>query len=148
MQAARAIMMLLLVAGCASRDISRPAVAEAAPGTIELNQGPPSDAPVGGSGSGTVTYHGHALPFLIGGVGVDGAAIALLQTSGEVYRLDNIADFTGSYRRAPADAVPAGQVGSGLWLCNEHGTVLHLLAPPHGRMPDIGNDAVRVVLGQ
>jgi hypothetical protein len=115
---------------------------------VELNQGPPSDKLVGGSGNGTVVFHGQALPFAIGGLGVDGAAIAVLQTSGEVYRLDNIASFSGTYRRAPADAIPASQSGNGLWLRNEQGTLLHLLVPPQGRMPDIGADGVRIVLGE
>jgi hypothetical protein len=146
--AARSIVTLLaLLSACGPRNVSTPP-ADAAPGSVELNQGPPKDSFTGGSGSGTVMFNGQAQQFAIGGIGVDGAAIAVLRTSGKVYRLDNIADLTGTYRRAPADAVPAGQVGSGLWLRNEHGTLLHLLAPPQGRIPDIGTDGVRIVLGQ
>lgn len=147
--AARSIaasLALALLLACEARNAPPPA-SDAAPGTVELNQGPPNDLLTGGSGTGTVMFHGQALRFAIGGVGVDGAAIAVLQTSGEVYHLANIADLTGTYRRAPADAVPAGHAGNGLWLRNEHGTLLHLLVPPQGRMPDIGTDGVRIMLG-
>ncbi len=144
--AGRSLATLLLLAACAPHTPSPPA--EAVSGTVELNQGPPSDKLVGGSGSGTVVFHGQELPFAIGGVGVNGGGIAVLQTSGEAYHLDDIASFPGTYRRAPADVVPAALVGNGLWLRNEHGTLLHLVVPPQGRMPDIGTDGLRIVLEQ
>ncbi len=139
---------LLLLASCAAH-VSVPVSGGApGPGAVQLNQAPPSDALAGGSGSGTVEFRGQAWPFSIGGEGVDGAALAVLRTSGEAYRLDDITSFPGTYRRAPADAIPAGQTGKGLWLRNEHGALLHLLVPPQGRMPDIGTDAVHIMLGQ
>jgi hypothetical protein len=110
-----------------------------------LNQAPPDDIPPGGGGTGTVFFHGNVYRFAIGGLGIDGSAVAIIQTSGEVYRLAEIAQFPGTYRRAPGAAVVPGQAG-GLWLQNEHATVMHLRDPPQGRMPDIGRDAVRVVL--
>jgi hypothetical protein len=142
-----ATFLALLLAACASdRAPAQSGSAAAAPGTLELNQGPPSDRLVGGSGSGTVVFHGQRVRFDMGGVGVNGAAVAILQTSGEVFHLDDLGSFPGTYRRAPAASVP-GQPGGGLWLQNERGIVMHLDVPPQGRIPDIGGDALRIVLG-
>ncbi len=140
----------LMSAATACAPVNAPAQVgvAAAPGAVELNQGPPSDALVGGSGAGTVTFHGQVFRFAISGLGLGGAAVAVLQTSGEVYHLADIAGFPGTYRRAPSAVVVPGRSEDGLWLLNERATIMHLRIPPRGRMPDIGNDALRVVLGQ
>jgi hypothetical protein len=145
LRAALALGIPLVVAACAARAV--PAQPDLAPGTVELNQGPPSDALLGGSGTGILAYQGQLIRFAISGVGVDGAAVAVLRTSGEVVDLRNLGGFPGTYRRAPAASVASAQ-GGGLWLRNEQATILHLKTPPQGRMPDIGNDAVRIVLDQ
>jgi hypothetical protein len=146
--AALAAALPLLLAACGTRGPPTQAVIAEAPGTVELNKAPPNDVPAGGGGTGTLFFHGTLYRFAIGGLGVEGSAVAIMQTSGEVDQLQNIAQFSGTYRRAPSPAVTAGQTGGGLWLQNEHATILHLRAPPQGRTPDIGGDAVRVVLDQ
>jgi hypothetical protein len=102
----------------------------------------------GGGGTGSVFFRSTVYRFAIGGLGVEGSAVAIIQTSGEVYRLRDIADFPGTYRRAPKGSAILGQSGGGLWLQNERATILHLQVPPLGRMPDLGGDALRVVLDQ
>jgi hypothetical protein len=118
------------------------------PGAIELNNVAPNDVPPGGGGTGTVFFNGTIYRFAIGGLGVEGSSIAILQTSGEVYQLSDIARFPGTYRRAPSAAVIPGQSSGGLWLQNEHATIMHLQVPPQGRLPDLGGDALRIVLDQ
>jgi hypothetical protein len=139
--------MSLVLADCQTSSTDAPSEAAEVPGTIELNQGAPSDAPIGGGGTGTVFALGKIYRFAIGGEGVNGDAVAILQTTGEVHRLHDISGFPGRYRRAPAGSISGGQ-GEGLWLQNDRATVIHLLAPPGGRMPDIGNDAVLIVMQQ
>jgi hypothetical protein len=119
-----------------------------APGTVELNNAPPNDVPPGGGGTGTVFFNGTLYRFAIGGLGVEGSSIAIRQTSGQVYRLANIARFPGTYRRAPSASVIPGQSSGGLWLQNEYATIMHLNAPPQGRLPELGDDALRIVLDQ
>jgi hypothetical protein len=114
---------------------------------VELNQSPPNDVPLGGGGTGTVFFNNTLYHFAISGLGINGSAVAIIQTSGEAYQLSDIGRFSGTYRRAPAAVMP-GQPAGGLWLENERATVLHLRAPPQGRLPDLGNDALRVVLDQ
>jgi hypothetical protein len=120
------------------------------PGTIELNQGEATnDVPLGGAGTGTVDVAGRVYHFAIGGKGVDGAAVSVIQTVGEAYRLKgSISGFPGTYRRAPSGSVIPGTPGGGLWLQNERGTLIHLRVPPGGRMPNIGDDGVLIVMQQ
>jgi hypothetical protein len=132
-----------ILAGCTPAAQPQPAEA---PGTVELNQGPPNDVLLGGGGTGTVDFRGTIYHFAIGGLGVQGSAVAVLRTTGEVYRLQDIARFAGTYRRTSDTPVIKGQSAGGLWLENEHATIMHLGVPPGGRMPDIGNDALRVDL--
>jgi hypothetical protein len=137
---ARAAGLCLLLAACTPAAHPAQQQVPLSPGAVELNPGPPSDKLAGGSGTGTLVFQGRLIRFDIGGLGVNGAAIAVLQTSGDATHLADLAGFPGIYRRAP------GQSDAGLWLQNEHATVLHLRVPPQGRMPDIGNDAVRIDL--
>jgi hypothetical protein len=145
--AALAAILLPMLAACGAGPVQSD-LAET-PGTVELNQAPPNDVPLGGGGTGTVFFHGRIYRFAIGGLGVDGSAVAVIQTSGEVYRLRDIGQFPGTWRRAPSASIPLGQQpDGGLWLQNEHAVTMHLKNPPGGHMPDIGSDAVRVVLDQ
>ena len=136
----------LILAACGSGSLpTQPDVAEV-PGAVALNNGPINDLPSAGGGTGTVYFHGKTYRFAIGGDGVDGSAVAIIETSGEVYHLDDIAQFAGVYRRATNASSIAGASSGGLWLQNQHGTTIHLRTPPGGRMPDIGHDAVSIVL--
>jgi hypothetical protein len=111
---------------------------------VELNQTPFNDVPPGGGGTGTVDFQGKTYHFTIGGLGIEGSAVANIQTSGEVYGLRDISGFSGTYRRTTDAVIVSGHASGGLWLQNEHATIVHLRVPPGGRMPDIGRDAVRV----
>jgi hypothetical protein len=143
------VLSLGLVA-CGTGGTAVPADFGELAGTVELNQGQATnDTPLGGAGTGTVDVGGKVYHFAIGGVGVDGAAVSVIQTVGEAYRLNgSISGFPGTYRRAPSGSVIPGKPGGGLWLQNEHGTLIHLLVPPGGRMPSIGDDGVLIVLQQ
>ena len=138
---------LALAALAACSPPAAPAQVAEAPGTIELNQTPPrTDALLGGGGFGTVLFRGRMYHFAIGGLGVDGSAIAILQTTGEVHGLRDIEQFEGTYRQAPADTALPSMAAGGLWLRNQYGTLMRISTPPGGRLPAIGIDAVRVVL--
>jgi len=139
--------LLPALAACMTTAQTRPDTSEA-PGTVELNQAPSNDIPPGGGGSGSVFFRGKLYHFAIGGLGVDGSAVAIIQTTGRVYRMQGIAMFPGTYRQAPRNIELPAQTGAGVWLTNEHGVLIHLSAPPQGKMPDIDGDGVRVVIDQ
>jgi hypothetical protein len=138
--------LLQLLAGCGTGAAPATSGATQAPGTIELNRTSSGDALVGGGGSGTVAFNGMVYRFAIGGLGVDGSAVAILATTGEVYQLGDIAQFPGTYRQASAGAPRPSQDSGGLWIQNEHGVIIHLRAPPQGQVPALHDDAVRVVM--
>jgi hypothetical protein len=145
--ASLATLLSLSLNACVTGGTAVPAGYGELPGTIELNQRQlTGDEPLAGAGTGTVDVAGGIYHFTIGGEGVDGAAVSIIQTVGEVYRLKNIAGFSGTYRRAPGAAVIPGKPTGGLWLQNEQGTLIHLLVPAGGRMPDIREDGVLVTL--
>jgi hypothetical protein len=138
--------LLQVLVGCGPATVTATPGGTQAPGTIDLNQTSSDDALVGGGGSGTVAFNGRVYHFAIGGLGVDGSAVAILATTGEVYRLGDIAQFPGTYRQASAGASQPSQDSGGLWIQNEHGVIIHLKAPPQGQVPALHDDAVRVVL--
>jgi hypothetical protein len=139
---ALAAMAVAPLAGCATS----PPVAKREPpnGTVELNQANTSET-MGGGGKGRVYYGGQAYRLTIGGLGVDGSAIAVIATTGEVYRLGDIAQLPGTYRRLTDPPPVADKIG-GLWLRNEAGTVLYLRDPPNVRLPLPSGDGLRIVL--
>ncbi len=141
-----AASIALSLVACGSGSLPTRSDAAEVPGAIALNDGPINDLPSAGGGTGTVYFHGKTYRFAIGGDGVDGSAVAIVETSGEVYRLDDIGQFAGVYRRATSAPSVAGASSGGLWLQNQHGTTIHLRTPPGGRLPDIGHDAVSIVL--
>ena len=145
-----AMVLSLALVACGTGGTVVPADFGELAGTIELNQGEATnDTPLGGAGAGTVDVGGKVYHFAIGGVGVDGAAVSVIQTVGEAYRLrGSISGFPGTYRRAPSASVIPGKPGGGLWLQNERGALIHLLVPPGGRMPNIGDDGVLIVVRQ
>ncbi len=107
--AALAACLSLALAACGTGAAPAPSHVAQAPGTVELNNAPPNDVPPGGGGTGTVFFNGTLYRFAIGGLGVEGSAIAILQTSGEVYQLADIARFPGTYRRAPRRRHPRAE---------------------------------------
>ena len=137
--------LLQVLVGCGPATVTATPGGTQAPGTIDLNQTSSDDALVGGGGSGTVAFNGKVYHFAIGGLGVDGSAVAILATTGEVpargYRTVSRHISTGE-RRCPQPSQDSG----GLWIQNEHGVIIHLKAPPQGHVPALHDDAVRVVL--
>ena len=119
---ALAVSLSLILSACVNSAVPAQANLVEVPGTVELNQAPPTDVPSGGGGTGTVFFHGNVYEFAIGGLGLDGSAVAIIRTTGEVYQLADISRFSGIYRRAPAGSVVPGQPSGGLWLQNERAT--------------------------
>jgi len=146
--AAQAFTVLQALSACADRTTGMPPDRTQAPGTVEWNQASASEAQYGGGGTGTVYFNGQLNHFGIGGLGADGSAVAVIQTTGQAYRLNNMAQFPGIYRQAIPDASLPTSDPSGLWLSNQQGVVIHLNVPPQGRMPALGADAVRIILDQ
>ena len=103
---------------------------------------------VGGSiGGGTLNYQGKTYKFKLDGLKLGGFGVHKFKLQGDVYDLNDIADFPGVYGEAEAGATFA-KLGKGdVVLKNTKGVVLHLKSPSsEGFALDLGVEGVDVRL--
>jgi hypothetical protein len=78
----------------------------------------------------------------VGGLGVGGIGLSAVDAKGYVYNLQNLQQFAGAYAQGRA-GFAVGQTSSGdLWLQNESGVIMHLVAKREGLMLSLGADAM------
>ena len=102
----------------------------------------------GNAGKGVLDYHGDTYPFTVGGLGVGGIGVSKLEAYGEVYGLEHLRDFPGTYAQARYGLVVGNRSTSELWLQNDNGVVMHLKAKREGLMLSLGGDAVVIQMNQ
>lgn len=116
--------------------------------TLEMQQAQAALLAVGGGGKGTITYHGRTYPFSMVGIGVGGIGVSSLQASGDVYNLEELALFSGTYVQLRY-GLAFGKPGNGdLWLKSRSGVIIHLRTKQKGVMLSLGGDAVEITLGE
>jgi hypothetical protein len=135
---------LVVVAGCVSSvKVGPESVAGQTPdGTVEMNQVQAAFIGSAGGGTGTLYFRGRAYPFTVGGLGVGGIGASTIDAYGEVYKLNNLAQFPGAYGQAQYGFALGNKSGGDLWLQNEAGVIMHLKARRTGLMLSLGGDAV------
>jgi hypothetical protein len=138
------LVALLSLASCTSSvQIGPDAVAGLTPdGNVDMNEVQVAYMGSAGGGSGTLFYRGAAYPFSIGGLGVGGIGASTISASGEVYKLDRVANFAGSYAEARYGIVVGNASMGDLWLQNKAGVIMHLKAKRTGLMLSLGADAI------
>jgi hypothetical protein len=139
-----AAMALLLLSSCStSVKVGPQAIAGLSPdGSIDMQEVQVAYLASGGGGHGTLFYHGNAYPFTIGGLGVGGIGASTISASGEVYKLNSLAQFPGAYAEGRYGFAIGDRSGGDLWLQNESGVILHLKAKREGLMLSLGGDAI------
>jgi hypothetical protein len=139
-----AIAALLPFAGCSSsQNGDQQSLDGKQPdGTVDMNQVQAAFIGSAGGGSGTLNYRGRSYPFAVGGLGVGGIGASTINAQGEVYGLNNIADFAGAYAQGRYGIVAGNASAGDLWLKNGKGVVMHLKAKRTGLMLSLGGDAV------
>jgi hypothetical protein len=86
----------------------------------------------GSMGGGKLFFQGNTYKFQIGGLGVGGIGASHLTATGEVYNLQDVLAFPGTYAQASM-GFSATNVGEGhLWLQNQNGVQLHLITSQQG----------------
>lgn len=137
-------LSLLLLGACSgSVKVGPQAVAGLTPdGTIDMQEVQVAYLASGGGGNGTLFYRGREYPFTIGGLGVGGIGASTISASGEVYKLDSLSGFPGSYVQGRYGFALGDLSGGDLWLQNEAGVILHLKAKREGLMLSLGGDAI------
>ena len=96
-------------------------------------------------GHGELEYQKSSHRFSIKGVSIVDVGATDFSASGHVYNLKKLADFSGNYVAAGAGVTIAGG-GSALYLKNEHGVVIKLIATDVGLKFTLSADGVHVAL--
>jgi hypothetical protein len=102
---------------------------------------------VGGDiGGGTLQFQGESHKFKTDGLKLGGFGVAKVKLTGDVYHLNDIADFPGVYGVAEAGATVA-KVGKGDFVMkNDKGVVMHLKAGDKGLALDLGVEGLKITM--
>jgi hypothetical protein len=96
-------------------------------------------------GRGELKYGDHSHPFSIKGVSLVDVGATDLSATGNVYHLKSVSDFSGNYVAAGAGITIAGG-GTAVYLKNEHGVVIKLIATEVGLKFKLSADGAKITL--
>lgn len=82
-------------------------------------------------GDGTLIYQDKAYPFSVNGLGVADLGVANISSSGEVFNLGKLSDFSGTYAAGEA-GIAVGGGPSDVIMKNENGVVIRLHGTQQG----------------
>ena len=133
---------VLLIAACASMT-KAPSTPPSA--TVTIKEWSAAYYASAARGKGTLNYNGQQHHFTISGLGAGGMGGQKISATGKVYNLNNLSDFSGSYRG----------ISSGLTLIegkmhaklkNGNGVVMYLTGETEGLASSMGAQAFEVNL--
>jgi hypothetical protein len=100
-----------------------------------------------GVGTGALTFNGKTYPFKVLGTVLGPGSVSKISVSGDVYRLDNVSQFSGAWVEGTgAVGLETWQTGD-LWLENKAGVVMHLMGTQTGVTLSLGKDEIFIKLG-
>jgi hypothetical protein len=119
-------LLLVLVAGCSSTTTDGGTSDPKASGHITIRE----DQVLrmgddGGVGEGTLIFQGWQHKFEVKNMILGSIGRGTVELDGEVWNLERVEDFAGTYRPVAAD-VKADKGLSGLWAGNEKGVRIHI----------------------
>ena len=140
----------LLLAACSNQQSGPPPTlaGQAPDGTVEMHEVQAAYLGSGTAGNGTLFFRGRSYPFSVGGVGVGGIGLSTVEARGEVYKLQSIDQFAGTYAQGRYGFAIGTTSGGDLWLQNDDGVVMHLVAKREGLMLSLGADAIQITMGR
>lgn len=97
----------------------------------------------GASGKGTLHYQGKAYPFTIKAVTAGGVGVTKVTAQGDVYFLNKLEDFAGTYSAATIGAALGGGVGGSQYE-NNKGVFVSVKSKTEGVALNLGVGAVQV----
>lgn len=141
-----AFLSLSVAAHAGNADSASPVADNATPdGTLTLKGGSVA-AGIGYTwGHGELKMGEHSHKFSIKGVSVVDVGAADFDATGNVYNLKKLSDFSGTYAAAAAGAAVVNGVNA-VYLKNEHGVVIKLIANQTGLKFNLSADGVRITL--
>src|SRR5262249_35702419 len=137
-----AAVILLLIAGCASMT-QAPSTPPSA--TVRIREWSAAYYGSAATGKGTLYYHGRSHHFTISGAGVGGMGGQKISATGKVYNLNNLSDFSGTYRGVSRGlTLIEGKMHAK--LTNGNGVVMYLAGETEGLASSMGVQAFEVTL--
>ena len=123
-------LLLVLLAACSSMETTHLASPEDADGILIMREEAALRLASSGSGKGTLTLRGWQYPFEVSNMALSGVGPGNLQLEGDVYNVNEVSDFEGTYKitTAQTDAKKGAQE---FWAENEKGVRVHIWA--HGQ---------------
>jgi len=96
-------------------------------------------------GDGTLTYGGRNYAFSVDGLSVVDLGVANVTSSGEVFNLNNLEDFSGNYSAGEAGIAIAGGPSDTI-MKNDHGVVIRLHGTQQGGRVTLAAQGVKLML--
>jgi hypothetical protein len=96
-------------------------------------------------GHGELEYNDGTYKFSIKGVSIVDVGASDFTAAGHVFRLKQLSDFAGNYVAASAGITVAGG-GTALYLKNEHGVIIKLVATDVGLQFSLAAEGVHIAL--
>ena len=138
-------LLLIVLTACSSHTTTQTSAAPGADGTLVVREKGVLRIANGGSGQGTLTFRGWEHPFEINNMTLSGIGPGSIQLEGDVFNLNNISDFAGTYKILAAE-VEAGEGAQGFWFENENGVRVHVRAEGQDVTVRLNNDGSIVTL--
>ena len=134
---------ILLIAGCASMTQAPNTAAPSA--TVRIREWSAAYYGSAAAGKGSLYYNGQQHHFTISGLGAGGMGGQKISATGKVYNLNNLSDFSGSYRGVSRGlTLIEGKMHAK--LTNGNGVVMYLAGATEGLASSVGVQAFEVTL--
>ena len=142
-----ASFLLIGVAACSTTGSKDTAVShdEMASGTVTIDETQVMFIVGGDLGKGTLNFQGKSHDFKTGGLKLGGIGVHKVHLTGDVYKLNKVADFAGTYFVAEAGITVVKGVG-GFWFKNSKGVTLHLKASAEGVALAVGVEGLKITM--
>jgi len=101
-----------------------------------------------GVGSGTLTFRGRNYPFTLIGSLVGLGALATTHASGEVFKLNDVSQFSGAWIQGNGYLAISVRATGELWLENNHGVIMRLNAEQAGLSLSAGRYEIFIQMNQ
>jgi hypothetical protein len=101
-----------------------------------------------GAGKGVLTFQGKSYPFKLVGTVIGYGSLSKADVAGEVYRLEDVSQFSGAWIEGTGAIGLETAAKSDLWLQNKAGVVMHLTGKQEGVTLGLGKDELIIELGK
>ena len=137
------LMIITFIMGCASSGKEQKKAETPASGTIHFEEWQFMAILAGDFGHGTLAYNNKVYKFKLTGMGVGGYGVQKLSAVGNVYHLDDIAAFPGSYSEARGGLTVAKGLGR-LYIRNDKGVEIEVKTHQEGVALSVGVTGITI----